>query len=117
MSNVIKIKHGTNPPDAGVLEEYELGYSNSNGGLYLGQGENEPIHLNDLSGVESKIEEVNESIKNVSGIIVSDSAPDNTKVLWIDTSNPDEPGLAKYYVEGSEPPWVTISASATATWG
>ena len=116
MSNVIKIKHGSNPPAAGVLEENELGYSSSNNGLYLGQGENEPIHLNDLSDVENKIEEINESIKNVSGIIVSDTEPENINVLWIDTSNSEEPGLAKYYDSISNQ-WIIISASATATWG
>lgn len=89
MSNVIKIKHGSNPPAAGVLEEYELGYSSSNDGLYLGQGQNEPIHLNDSGGV-----------------VVSSSTPTNTKVLWINE------GVAKYY-DPVEKEWVVIPA----VWG
>ena len=89
MSNVIKIKHGTNPPGAGVLEEYELGYSSSNNGLYLGRNEDEPIRLNDSGGVE-----------------VSSNTPTNTKVLWINE------GVAKYY-DPIKKDWVVIPA----VWG
>lgn len=35
MSNVIKIKHGQQPPTNKDLNTYELGYSDSNEGLYI----------------------------------------------------------------------------------
>lgn len=102
MSNVIKIKHGSNPPAAGVLEEYELGYSSSNDGLYLGQGTSEPIHLNDLTDIQNQID-------SIGGVEVSAAEPTNQKVLWIDTN---ENGAAKYYDSASSS-WKNIPA----VWG
>ena len=39
MSNTIQIKHGTNTPDNGVLQPYELGYVTSAGMLVIGQAD------------------------------------------------------------------------------
>lgn len=116
MSNIITIKHGTNPPITENLENYELGYAKSNKGLYIKDENNGIVHLNDTSKIEEDISKINTKLENVSGIVVSDTEPENTGALWIDTSNPEESGLAKYYDTETQQ-WVAISASATATWG
>lgn len=109
MSNIIKIKHGTNPPAAGVLAENELGYSSSNHGLYLGKGTSKPIQLNDLSGIQSQIDEIKNSGGAANGVIVSADAPDELGALWIDISHG---GIAKYYSEVVDD-WVAVPA----VWG
>lgn len=40
MSNIIKIKHGQNPPSSSQLEQYELGYCINSSDLYIGMGGN-----------------------------------------------------------------------------
>ena len=59
------------------------------------------------------------SVKNLGGggsgkIIISPTAPEDTKALWIDTSNAsgDIGGILKYYNFDSNA-WVTVSA----VWG
>ena len=116
MSNIVTIKHGNNPPITENLENYELGYAKSNKGLYIKDENNGIVHLNDTSKIEEDISKINNKLENVSGIVVSDTAPENTGALWIDTSNSEEPGLAKYY-DSTSNQWIIISASATATWG
>lgn len=115
MGNTIKIKRGINPPTNGDLDNYELGYAKSNKGLYINE-DDQIVHLNDTSEIENKIQEVSDKVDSFSGIVVSDTAPENTGALWIDTSNSEEPGLAKYY-DSTSNQWIIISASATATWG
>ena len=109
MGNIIKIKHGNNPPSISNLENYELGYSESDKGLYT-KSNDVIIHLNDTS----EIEEIKEEIKNFSSIVVSETEPENTKSLWIDISENENinSGIAKYYDENSGT-WVPIAA----TWG
>ena len=46
MSNILKIKHGNSPPQSENLENYELGYSISDKGLYTKDENNEIVHLN-----------------------------------------------------------------------
>ena len=114
MSNTLKIKHGSSPPQTENLESYELGYSRSNKGLYL-KDEEEIIHLNDTSKIEEDITEINTKLENVSGIVVGDTAPENTGALWIDTTiieGEEGNGIAKYYNEESGE-WLPIAA----TWG
>lgn len=120
MSNIIKIKHGSNPPAAGVLEEYELGFASSNKGLYLGQGEAEPIYLNDndTSEIEENISKIEEKITELEkdvggGVIVSAETPgeEYRNCLWIDTGNN---GVAKYYnFDETNPEWVIVPS----VWG
>ena len=45
MSNIITIKHGTNPPITENLENYELGYAKSNKGLYIKDENNVLIRI------------------------------------------------------------------------
>ena len=114
MSNIVKVKHGNSPPQSANLENYELGYSRSNKGLYL-KDEEEIIHLNDTSKIEEDITEINTKLENVSGIVVGDTAPENTGALWIDTTiieGEEGNGIAKYYNEESGE-WLPIAA----TWG
>ena len=115
MSNIITIKHGTNPPITENLENYELGYAKSNKGLYIKDENNGIIHLNDTSKIEENISKINTKLENVSGIVVSDTAPENTSALWIDTTiieGEGGNGIAKYYNEESGE-WLPIAA----TWG
>ena len=93
-----------------------MGYAKSNKGLYIKDENNGIVHLNDTSKIEEDISKINNKLENVSGIVVSDTEPENTGALWIDTSNPEELGLAKYYDIKTQQ-WLAISASATATWG
>lgn len=112
MSNIITIKHGTNPPITENLEDYELGYAKSNKGLYIKDENNGIVHLNDTSKIEEDISEINTKLENVSGIVVSDTEPENTGALWIDTSSENGNGIAKYYDSASNT-WKEVAA----TWG
>ena len=55
-------------------------------------------------------------IKKLRCSLLSNEKPQDENVMWIDTSNSEEPGLAKYY-DSTSNQWIIISASATATWG
>ena len=113
MSNIITIKHGNNPPITENLENYELGYAKSNKGLYIKDENNGIVHLNDTSKIEEDISKINTKLENVSGIVVSDTEPENTGALWIDTSNSENGnGIAKYYDSVSNT-WKEVAA----TWG
>ena len=115
MSNTVKIKRGTNPPTNGDLDNYELGYAKSNKGLYINE-DDQIVHLNDTSEIENKIQEVSDKVDSFSGIVVSDTEPQNTGALWIDTSIEEGEttgnGIAKYYDEASGT-WLPVAA----TWG
>lgn len=52
MSNVIQIKHGTGKPSNDILQPYELGYSTSEGVLYIGDANKntQPLKYLPLSG-------------------------------------------------------------------
>ena len=112
MSNIITVKHGTNPPITENLENYELGYAKSNKGLYIKDENNGIVHLNDTSKIEEDISKINTKLENVSGIVVSDTAPENTGALCIDTSSENGNGIAKYYDSASNT-WKEVAA----TWG
>lgn len=49
MSNIIKIKHGANAPGPGVLQPYELGYSQ--GKLYIGGEKTEDNSQPEANGI------------------------------------------------------------------
>lgn len=42
------------------------------------------------------------------GIIVQTTAPSDTKVLWVDISEGNDKGIAKYYIDGSWTPCQSI---------
>lgn len=115
MGNTIKLKHGNNPPNSVNLDSYELGYSKSNKGLYIKDEAEQVIHLNDTSKIEKDITDINTKLENVSGIVVGNTAPDNTGALWIDTSDDgsgNTNGIVKYYDEATN-----IWTEVAATWG
>ncbi len=59
-----------------------------------------------LNEINQKIEEISQGGSGGSGIIVSNTTPDDTSVLWIDTGNG---GIAKYY-DTSSSKWVTVKS-------
>ncbi len=115
MSNTVIIKHGTNPPIDANLQKHELGYAESDKGLYIKNEAGEVVQLNDTSQIEQKIEDLSSKVESTSGIVVGDTPPDNTGALWIDTTDDgtgDTSGVSKYYDETSGT-WVPTAA----TWG
>lgn len=60
--------------------------------------------------IMAKLNEINEKIEALqgggAGIVVSNTAPEDTNVLWIDTGNG---GIAKYY-DTSSSAWITVKA-------
>lgn len=44
------------------------------------------------------------------GIVISDTPPQNTNMLWIDISEGNDKGVAKYYIDDE---WVSVSS----VWG
>lgn len=132
MSNIVKIKHGSTVPTSDNLESYELGYCTGDEGLYIKEGDEvKKINETDKTiSVETTITTSTIADKELGfstndnrlylnnnnelvpvgggGVVVSDTAPDNTDVLWIDTTT--TPGISKYY-DGTE--W----KSTASTWG
>lgn len=123
MSNVVKIKHGSNAPTTTQLENYELGYASSENGLYI-KNDEEIIKINDISAVEQSIEVLDAKVTNivsqVTGIEVGIEEPKNPNVLWIDT-NPDSygstVGVAKYCINPNATTEAYEWVEVAATWG
>ena len=53
MSNIIKIKHGSNPPTSDNIDSYELGFSESDNGLYTKKSNEEVVKLNETIQMSS----------------------------------------------------------------
>ena len=107
MENIIKIKHGQTPPQANDLAQYELGFSESDAGLYTKDGNDQIKKINDLSEVEQDIS---------SSIFIGPKPPDKTTGLWVDTSDSEgsgtQNGIPKYY-DTKEGEWIAVAS----TWG
>lgn len=53
MSNKILVKRGNSVPTASNLDRYELGFAESNNGLYTKNGEDEIVHLNPIADLKT----------------------------------------------------------------
>lgn len=140
MSNIVKIKHGTSPPTQDNLNDFELGYAENNKGLYTKDSTGNIVHLNnktitaeetiDSSNIGDKELGYNTTdgklyinnsgdvvpVSGTGGIIASETAPEDTSLLWIDISPVDGEnsvnGIAKYYDPETDE-WVPIAS----VWG
>jgi len=79
------IRHGSTPPTSNDLDEYQLGFCNSNNLLYIKNANGEIVPLNDLQSIRNYIDDIKDYTKDYVDAKNSYSTTETlTGGTWID---------------------------------